>query len=91
MELVEEETAEISSRSADDSDDENGSMSYDFSDMMYDISDNNILCFESYPNVPTHLPKCAEKTLSSAKLDVGNPVDPRRTWSDFQREGIAIS
>ena len=42
VELVEEETIEISSRSADDSDDENGSMSSDFSYLMYDISENNI-------------------------------------------------
>ena len=57
MELVKEQTAEISSRSADDSDDENGSVRYDFSDMMSDISENNISGSESYPNVPTHLPK----------------------------------
>ena len=43
------------------------------------------------PNVPTHLPKWTKKTLSSTELDVGNPVDPRRTQSDFQRAGIALS
>ena len=38
-----------------------------------------------------HLPKLAEKSLSSAGLDVGNPADPRRTRSDFQRAGIYFS
>ena len=42
-------------------------------------------------NVPTHVPKWAEKTLSSAELDIGNPVNPRRTWFDFQRAGISLS
>ena len=63
VELVKEETVEISSRSIDDFDDENGSMRYDFSDLMSDISENNISGSESDPNVPTHLPKWAEKTL----------------------------
>ena len=87
MELVEEETAEIFSRSAD----ENGSVSSDISDPMSDISENNISGSESYPNVPTHLPKWVKKTLSSVGLDVGNPVDPRRTQLDFQRACIALS
>ena len=59
--------------------------------MIYDISENNISGSKSYPNVPTHLPKWAEKTLSFAGLDVGNPVDPRRTRSDFKRAGISLS
>ena len=44
MELVEEETTEISSHSVDDSDDENGSMRYDISYLMSDISEHNISC-----------------------------------------------
>ena len=58
-------------------------MRFDFSDLMSDISENNIAGSESYPNVPTHLPKCTENTLFSVGLDVGNHVDPRRTRSDF--------
>ena len=38
VELVEEETVEISSRSANDSDDENESVSSYFLDIMYDIN-----------------------------------------------------
>ena len=91
VELVEEETVEISSRSADNSDDENGSVSSDISDLMSDISDHEISSSESYPNEPTNLPKWAEKTISFGGLNVGNLSDPRRTRSDFQREGIALS
>ena len=91
VELVKEETAEIPSRSADDSDDENGSVSSDISDLMSDISENNISGSESYSNVPTHFPKWATKTLSSARTNVGNSVDQGRTWSYFQRAGISIS
>ena len=57
---------------------------------MSDISENNISFYESYSNVPTHLPKWAKKTLSSVGLNVGNPTDPRRTRSYFQREGITL-
>ena len=42
-------------------------------------------------NVQTHLPTWAKQTLSSVGENIGNPDDPRRTWSDFQREGIALS
>ena len=38
-----------------------------------------------------HLPTWAQQTLSSAGDNIGNPDDPRRTRSDFQREGIALS
>ena len=38
-----------------------------------------------------HLPTWARQTLSSAGDNIGNPDDPRRTRSDFQREGIALS
>ena len=91
VELVEEETAEITSRSANDSDDENGSESYDISDIMSDFSEHNISISESDSNAPTNLPKWAKKTLSSVRTNVGNPADPRRTRSDFQRAHIYIS
>ena len=42
VELVKEETVENSSRSVDDSDDENGSEGYEILDIMYDISEHNI-------------------------------------------------
>ena len=85
MELVEEETVEIPSRSTDDSDDKNGSEISDISDLMYDISVNNISGSESYSNVPTHLPKWAKNTLSSAGTNVGNPADLRRTRSGYNQ------
>ena len=47
VELVEEETAEIPSCSADHSDDENGSEGSDISDLIYDISEHNISDSES--------------------------------------------
>ena len=46
---------------------------------------------ESYLNEPSHLPKWAENTLSSVGSNIGNLVDPRRTWGDYQRAGIALS
>ena len=39
----------------------------------------------------THLPTWARQTLSSAGDNIENPDDPRRTQSDFQRAGIALS
>ena len=33
----------------------------------------------------------ARQTLSSAGDNIGNLDDPRTTWSDFQRAGIALS
>ena len=38
-----------------------------------------------------HLPAWAQQTLSSVGDNIGNPNDPRRTRSDFQRAGIAVS
>ena len=38
-----------------------------------------------------HLPIWAQQKLSSTGENVGNPDDPRRTRSDFQRAGIALS
>ena len=39
----------------------------------------------------THLPSWARQTLSSTGDNIGNPDDPRRAQSDFQRAGIALS
>jgi len=90
VELVEEETTEIPSCSAYHSDDENGSEGSDISDIIFYISEHNISGSKSDSNVPTHLPKWAKKTLSSVETNVGNPIDPRRTRSDFQRAGISL-
>ena len=91
MELVEVKTAKNSSRSTIDFDGENGREGSDFEDIIYDINEKNISGSESYSNVPTNLPKWAEKTLSSAGLDIGNPAYPRRTRFAFLRAGIALS
>ena len=59
--------------------------------MISDISDQKASSSISEPKVKTHLPTWARQTLSSTSDNIGNPDDPRRTWSDFQREGIAHS
>ena len=38
-----------------------------------------------------HLPTWAQQELYSAGDSIGNPDDPRRTRSDFQRAGIVLS
>ena len=70
--------------------DESGSEGSDFGDMISDISEKNISGSESDSEVQTHLPTWAKKTLSSVGENIGNPADPRRTWSEFQREGIVL-
>ena len=91
VELVKKKIVEIPSCSADHLDDENGSEGSDFAEMIYYISEKYISGSESYSQVQTHLPTWAKKTLSSDGKSIGNPVDPRRTWSDFQRVGISLS
>ena len=46
---------------------------------------------ESELEVQNHLPKWAQQTLSSAGDNIGNPDDPRRTRSDFQRASFVLS
>ena len=48
----------------------------------YDISDNYDLI--AYPNSPT-IPKWAANTIHAAGEVAGNPNDPRRTRSQFER------
>ena len=72
-------------------DDENGSKDSDIVDLMSDISEKNISGSESDSYVSTHLQTWAKKTLSSAGTNIGNPADPRRTRSYFQRAGIYLS
>ena len=59
--------------------------------MIFDISVQQKSDSESEPEVQNHLPTWSRQTLSSAGDNIGNPDDPRRTWFDFQREGIALS
>ena len=59
--------------------------------MIFDISVQKTSDVESEPEVQNHLPTWARQTLSSVGDNIGNPNDPRRTRSDFQRTGIALS
>ena len=79
VELVEENPSEIPFCYADHLGDESGSEGYDFAYLIYDISEKKISGSESYFEVQTHLPTWAKKTLSSARTNIGNPTDPRRT------------
>ena len=59
--------------------------------LIFDISDQQETSSISEPEVQTHLPTWARQTLSSVGDNIGNPDDPRRTRSYFQRVGIALS
>ena len=63
----------------------------DFEELVPHISEKDISGSELDSKVQTHLPTWAKMTLSSAGQNIGNPADPRRTQSDFQREGISLS
>ena len=91
VELVEENSVEIPSYFADHLGDESGSEGSDFDDMMFDISQKQISGSELDSEVQTHLPTWAKKTLPSVGENIENPADPRRTRSEFQRAGIALS
>ena len=81
VELVKEKTIEFPSYSTEYLDDEIGGDDPDIS--VQQSSDA-----ESEPEVQNHLPTWAQQTLSSAGDNIGNLNDPRRTRSDFQREGM---
>ena len=70
--------------------DKSGSDDSDFSEIIYEISQQEILDSEPYYEVQTNLPTWAKKTLSSIGENIGSRADPRRTRSKFQREGIAL-
>ena len=89
VELVEENSDEIPSSSANHLGDESESEGYDFSDMI--SFRKNISGLESYFYMPNHLPTWSKKTVSSTEQNIRNPTDPRRTWSDFQKAGISLS
>ena len=71
-------------------DDEIGGVNSDLEPMISDISDQQASSSSSEHEVQIHLPTWARQTLSSAGDNIGNPDDPRRTRSDFQRAGIAL-
>ena len=95
VELVKEKIAEFPSYSTEYLDDEIGGVESDLEPdlepLISDISDQKASISSSEPKVQTHLPTWAKQTLSSAGDNIGNPDDQRRTRSDFQRVGIALS
>ena len=95
VELVMERTAKFPSYSTEYLDDEIGgvdsNLEPNLETMISDINDQKASSSSSEPEVQTHLPTWARQTLSSANDNIGNPDDPRRTRSDFQRAGIALS
>ena len=88
---MKEKTVDYPSYSAEYLDDEIGDVDYDLKPLIFDISDQKESSSISEPEVQTHLPTWAKQTLSSVDENIGNPDDPRRTRSNFQREGIALS
>ena len=90
VELVKEKTAEFPSYSTEYLDDGIGDDDPYLDPLLYDISEHKTSDVESEPEVQNNLPTWARQTLSSAGDNIGNPDDPRRTWFDFQRAGIAL-
>ena len=88
---MKEKTVQCPSYSTEYLDDEIGGDDPDLDPMISDISVQKTSDAESEPEVQNHLPTCVRHTLSSAGDNIGNPDDPRRTRSDFQRAGIALS
>ena len=91
VELVKETTAEFPSYSTEYLDNEIGGDELDLDPMISDISVQKSSDAESETEVKNHLPTWAQQTLSFVGGNIGNPNDPRRTRSDFQRAGIALS
>ena len=88
---MKEKTVEFPSYSTEYLDDEIGGDDPDLDPLISDISVQQSSDTESEHEVQNHLPTWAQKTLSSAGDSIGNPDDPRRTRSHFQRAGIALS
>ena len=88
---MKEKTAKFPSYSTEYLDDEIGGDDPDLDPLISDINVQKSLDTESEPEVHNHLPTWAQKTLSSAGDNIGNPDDPQRTWSDFQRVGFVLS
>ena len=90
-ELVKEKTVEFPSYSTEYLDDGIEDDYLDLDPVIFDISEQKTSDSDSEPEVLNHLPTWARQTLSSAGENIGNSDDPRRTRSDFQRVGIALS
>ena len=88
---MKEKTVEFPSYSTEYLDDEIGGNDPDLDPLISNISTQKISDSESELKVQNHLPTWARQTLSSVGDNIGNPNDPRRTRSDFQRAGIAFS
>ena len=88
---MKEKTAEFPSYSTEYLDDVIGGDDPDLDPLISDINLQQTSVSESEPELQNHLPTWARHTLSSAGDNIGNPDDPRRTRSDFQREGIVLS
>ena len=91
VELLKEKTVDFPSYSTEYLDDEIGGDDPDLDPMISDINVQKTSDYESEPKVQNHLPTWARQTLSFAGENIGNLDDPRRTQSDFQREGITLS
>ena len=87
---MKEKAADFTSYSTEYLDDEIGGDDPELDPMISDISVQKTLDTELEPEVQNHLPTWAQQTLSSTGDNTGNPNDPRRTRSDFQRVGIAL-
>ena len=88
---MKEKIAKFPSYSTEYLDDGIGGDDPDLDPMISDISEQKTSDAESEPELQNHLATWARQTLSSAGENIGNLDDPRRTKSDFQRAGIAIS
>ena len=88
---MKEKIAEFPSYSTEYLDNEIEGDDLDLDPMISDINIQKTLDSESEPEVQNHLPTWDRQTLASAGDNIGNSDDPRRTCSDFQREGIALS
>ena len=79
VELVEENSVDFPSCSANNLGDKSGSDDSDFIELIFDINEQEISDSKSYSKVHTNLPTWAKKTLSSTGENIGNPPNLRRT------------
>ena len=87
---MKEKIVEFPSYSTEYLDDEIGGDDPDLDPLISDINEKQTSNAESELEVQNHLPTWSRQTLSSAGDNIGNPDDPRRTRSDFQRVGISL-
>ena len=87
---MKEKTVEFPSYSTEYLDDEIGDDDPNLDPLISYISVKKKSDAESEPKVQNHLPIWARQTLSSVGDNIGNPDDPRRIQSDFQRADISL-